>query len=164
MKAMSYVLISACFCAAFLRAAHGQPYVIDTIAGSAGHSGTNDGVGSAARFSYPQYLTVDDGGNVFVTDGSHSIRRLTAGASGWTVQTIAGTPPYSGRADGTNNGAQFASPRGITADHNGNVFVADYANERICKLTQVGSNWVVTTIYTNAGPEMLSSMAREFFL
>src|SRR5439155_1345779 len=42
--------------------------VVTTLAGSAGLSGSDDGLGRAARFSFPSGVTVDNSGNVFVAD------------------------------------------------------------------------------------------------
>ncbi len=66
-------------------------YRVDTVAGSAGQSGTVDGVGSAARFNMPLAVTVDRFGAVFVADTwNNSIRVLrSAGLSTMTVTTLA---------------------------------------------------------------------------
>jgi hypothetical protein len=37
--------------------------------GGSGRPGSTDGTGSAATFSFPAFLTVDEAGNVYVTDG-----------------------------------------------------------------------------------------------
>jgi len=73
--------------------------VVNTLAGSARLSGSADGTGSAARFSYPQALALDSTGNVYVADTeNHTIRKIT---SAGVVTTFAGTPGLSGSADGT---------------------------------------------------------------
>ena len=52
--------------------------VVTTIAGSAGNSGSTDGVGSAARFGSPKGIAVDTAGNLFVADqANHTIRSST---------------------------------------------------------------------------------------
>src|SRR5207248_2843247 len=55
-----------------------------------------------------------------------------------------------GTADGTNGDARFGNYRGnaegMAVDKIGNIYVTDSWNHTIRKLTQVGSNWVVTTI------------------
>ncbi len=48
---------------------------VSTIAGTAGASGTADGLGAAARFNFPSGIAVDGTGNIYVADTSnHAIR------------------------------------------------------------------------------------------
>jgi sugar lactone lactonase YvrE len=49
--------------------------VVTTLAGSAGNSGSADGIGSAARFNSPQGVAVDSAGNVYVADTSNNTIR-----------------------------------------------------------------------------------------
>jgi sugar lactone lactonase YvrE len=65
--------------------------------------------------------------------------------------TIAGLATHSGSADGTNSDARFTSPSGVAVDTNGNLYVADYNNSTIRKVTPVGTNWVTSTIAGKAG-------------
>jgi hypothetical protein len=52
--------------------------VVTTLAGTAGSSGSTDGIGSAARFGSPMGIAVDTAGNLFVTDqANHTIRSST---------------------------------------------------------------------------------------
>jgi streptogramin lyase len=124
----------------------GTNWVVTTIAGTAGNSGGKDGTNGMAQFSEPLGITADGIGNLYVADyGNNSIRKITPVGTNWVVSTIAGTA-NGGSADGTNSGAQFNEPSGITVDTNGIVYVADAFNSTIRKLTQTGTNWVVTTI------------------
>ncbi len=121
-------------------------YSFTNLAGLPGYSnsGTNDGTGRAARFSYPIGVAVGSAGNVFVADQNNStIRKVTAAG---VVTTLAGNPMYGGSEDGTNGEARFSNPAGVAVDHAGNVFVADTYNHTIRKVTPVGTNWVVTAI------------------
>ena len=55
----------------------GTNWVMTTLAGSPNQGGTNDGVGAAARFTYPEGVAVDSAGNVIVADSAnHTIRKI----------------------------------------------------------------------------------------
>jgi hypothetical protein len=115
--------------------------VVSTIAGLAGFFGTNDGTGSAARFSNPSGLAVDSAGNVYVADtDNHTIRKVTPAGS---VSTLAGQAGWYGSADGTGGNARFYGPWGVAVDGTTNVYVADTQNFTIRKITVAG---VVSTL------------------
>lgn len=124
----------------------GANWMVTTIAGTAPVIGSQDGTNGSAQFNYPTGITCDHAGNLYVVDQSSTIRKLAPSGTNWVVTTIAGTPNNTGAADGTNGAAQFDLPSGIAADAAGNLYVADYGNSTIRKLTPMGTNWVVTTI------------------
>jgi hypothetical protein len=115
--------------------------VVSTLAGSAGASGSTDGVGAAARFWNPWGVATDSGGNVFVADfGNDTIRKITPDG---VVSTIAGTPGVTGSTDGTGAAASFYQPTGVATDSAGSVYVADALNGVMRKITPAG---VVSTL------------------
>src|ERR1035437_7831365 len=72
-----------------------------------------------------------------------------AAAQEYTFTTLAGPPDVgSGDADGPGSLARFRSPTGVAVDSAGNVYVADYQNHTIRKVTPGG---VVTTLAGLAG-------------
>ena len=120
--------------------------VVTTIAGSAGLTGSIDASGNAARFNAPAGLAVDASGNVFVCDaGNHTIRKIT---SAGVVTTLAGSPGISGTSNANGSSARFNSPKGITLDTTGNIYIADSGNHAIRKITPAGD---VTTFAGLAG-------------
>jgi sugar lactone lactonase YvrE len=109
---------------------------VSTIAGST--EGYQDGVGTNAKFNFPQGICIDALGNLYVTElFNFKIRKITADG---TVSTIAGST--QGFADGTGTAAQFSWLGDICIDPLGNLFVADAGNNKIRKITPAG---VVTT-------------------
>jgi len=115
--------------------------LVTTLAGSPGVPGTADGMGSKALFHYPQGLAVDAMGNVIVADyWNCTIRTITPGG---VVQTLAGSPLLYGSVDGQGAAARFWNPMAVCVDTEGNVFVADYVNQAIRKVTPSG---LVTTL------------------
>lgn len=125
----------------------GTNWVSSTIAGVAGVSGSTDGINTNTLFTGPVGVAMEGGTNVYVTDwGNHTIRKLTAVGTDWVSKTIAGEAGISGSADGTNNDARFNNPIGIALDRFGNLFVSEWGNHTIRKLTPIGTNWVSSTI------------------
>ncbi|MBV8469315.1 MAG: hypothetical protein JOY60_05570 [Burkholderiaceae bacterium] len=120
--------------------------VVSTLAGTAGHANSTDGMGSAARFSGPTGIVVDGSGNLYVTDFSnYTVRKISAAG---VVSTLAGTANNSGTANGSGSAAQFYKPSAIALDGSGNLYVADTGNDLVRKITPAGS---VSTVAGTAG-------------
>jgi sugar lactone lactonase YvrE len=111
---------------------------VTTLAGQPGVAGQSDGIGSAAQFTLPGVIAIDDAGNLYLTDG-HALRTINPDA---TVTTLAGSQT-SGNADGTGAAAKFNSPYGLALRVGGSLYVSDTFNHEIRKVTVAG---VVTTI------------------
>jgi sugar lactone lactonase YvrE len=127
----------------------GTNWVVSTLAGSPRLVGFADGTNSGGTFGTPSGVAVDSSGNVFVADQSNNtIRRVTPDG---VVTTLAGTAPLSGSKDGSNSVARFNRPYGLAVDGTGNIYVSDSGNYTIRKITQIGTNWAVTTIAGTAG-------------
>src|SRR5439155_10829094 len=120
--------------------------LVTTLAGTAGTSGSADGVGGAARFDLLAGLAVDGAGIIYVADSrNHTIRKIN---SAGVVTTWVGLAGSSGTADGSGSSARFYYPSGVKVDSAGFVYVADGFNQTIRKITPSG---VVTTLAGLAG-------------
>ncbi len=115
---------------------------VTTFVGTAGADGIDDGVGSAARFSYPHGLSTDGHGNLFVADfGSNRIRKVVLATA--EVTTLAGVLGYNGYSDGPGDVAEFNGPDYLACDAAGNLFVTDSANQTVRRIAVATSG--VTT-------------------
>ncbi|MNL00291.1 Serine/threonine-protein kinase PknD [compost metagenome] len=118
--------------------------VVTTFAGSS--QGYADGSDTSAKFHWPQGIAVDSAGNVFVADTfNHRIRRIDATTR--AVTTFAGSG-LQFNMDGTGTAAAFRFPRGLAFDAANNLYVADYGNHAVRKITPGG---VVSTFAGSAG-------------
>ncbi|WP_158584058.1 T9SS type A sorting domain-containing protein [Reichenbachiella sp. MSK19-1] len=112
---------------------------VTTLAGS-GNVASIDGSGVSASFNYPAALAVDATGNVYVADdGGLKIRKITPGGE---VTTFAGSG-VNESVDGNGLNASFISPRGLTIDAAGNLYVTSIYGHAVRKITPDGD---VTTL------------------
>ncbi|MFN8672699.1 MAG: SMP-30/gluconolactonase/LRE family protein [Candidatus Sericytochromatia bacterium] len=102
----------------------------------------------------PTGIVVDSMGNIFVADTfNFSIKKIT---SDGTISTFAGSsrtyPLYNGNgayidytskdyglSEGKGTNARFSTITGMVLDNSGNLFVTDYDNHRIRKITPDGT-------------------------
>ena len=119
-----------------------QAGVVTTVAGN-GTAGHVDGNGTAARFGSPYDVAIDSHGNLFVTESyDNDIRKITPNGD---VTTFAGSG-VAGYTNGNGLSAQFNFPWSIAIDANDNLYVGDYNNRRLRKITPTGD---VTTFAGN---------------
>jgi hypothetical protein len=95
--------------------------------------GYRDGPLDVAMFSNPCQIQFDDEGNLYIADsGNHCIRRITTDNM---VETVLGIPGTTGKEDGGKEIATFNNPQGICVTGDGSMYVADYGNKLLRKLT-----------------------------
>ncbi|MCY1508989.1 NHL repeat protein [compost metagenome] len=117
---------------------------VTTLAGSSPR-GFADGTGPAAKFGRGYNIAIDASGNLYVADSeNHRIRMITPAG---VVSTFAGTGT-PGAADGPRDSATLSDPRGVAVDADGNVYVADFGNSLLRRITPAG---VVSTLAGKEG-------------
>jgi hypothetical protein len=117
--------------------------VVTTFAGSS--QGFSNASGISAQFYGPMMgSSIDSGGNIYVGDVyNHRIRKITRTG---VVTSLAGNGNATPFSNGTGTNATFYNPQQVGVDSTGNVYIPDFGNHRIRKVTPTG---VVTTLAGN---------------
>ncbi|KAA0932104.1 NHL domain-containing protein [Streptomyces apricus] len=116
---------------------------ITTIAGTGatGFKG-DDGPAVQAQLNRPYAVAVDSAGTLYITDGNnHRVRKITTDG---TITTVAGTGVAGfGGDDGPATAARLNLPLGVAIDSTGTLYVSEYNNHRVRKITTDGT---ITTV------------------
>jgi type IX secretion system substrate protein/NHL repeat-containing protein len=120
--------------------------IITTIAGSTSTAYSGDGgpATDAGLGSGPWGLGTDAAGNVFFADYSGGIREISTSG---IISVVAGNfSGIYGGDGGPATAAGFVAPYGVTIDAAGNMYIADYLDNRVRKVNTAG---IVSTIAGN---------------
>ncbi len=121
---------------------------VTIVAGDPAHAGNSgdEGPATAAQLLHPTAVAFDSFGNTFIADsGNNRVRMI--GPNG-VIHNFAGEPKQGLPGFAGDNGpaisAMLSYPRGLAVDSQGNVYIADFFNDRIRKV-QAGSQ-IITTV------------------
>lgn len=112
--------------------------------GTYGYSG-DGGSATTAELTYNYGVAKDSAGNVYIADTNNClVRKVSAGG---TITTFAGLVITSPRCGYTGDGgsataAELYNPYGVAVDKNNNVYITDYAEHVVRKV----SGGIITTI------------------
>ena len=113
---------------------------VGTVCGNGQDTSAVNGTCTNAQFDDAACIAADSAGNIYVADkGANTVRRIEHDFSG--VSTWAGSG-QQGFGNGEGLQATFGTPMAVAVDANGDVFVADYANNAI---REIDPNQNVTT-------------------
>jgi len=109
--------------------------IISNYAGNGGVGSSGDGgAATSAQLNGPQGLAVDASGNLFIADTLNAkVRKVSASG---VISTVAGsgTPGYGGDGAAATS-AQLNLPIGVAVDGNNNLYIADFGNSRVRKVS-----------------------------
>ena len=131
-----------------IRMVNASTGVISTVAGNgtAGYSG-DGGAATSAEINYPQSVAIDNSGNIYIAEYYNNRIRMVNASTG-VISTVAGngTGGYSGDG-GAATSAELNGPDGVAVDPAGNIYIADYNNNRVRMVN--ASTGVISTIAGN---------------
>lgn len=119
--------------------------VISNFAGTGAAGSSGDGnAATGAQLNAPQGLALDSSGALYIADTqNHRVRKVQNGV----ISTVAGTGTAGFSGDGAAAGsAQLDLPFGVAVDAAGNLYIAEFANNRVRK---VGVNGNISTLAGN---------------
>ncbi len=120
---------------------------VSTFAGSPDVRGSANGTGTTARFYSPFGVAYAPDGNLYVADTlNHTIRRITPSQA---VSNHAGPGGGFGNINGTGSAARFNYPQNLAIDEDGILYVADWRNNAVRRITPGGA---VTTALSAPSP------------
>ncbi|MEI6821811.1 MAG: T9SS type A sorting domain-containing protein, partial [Bacteroidota bacterium] len=140
--------------------------IISTVAGNGTTGFTGDGgAATSAELYYPTGVALDASGNIYIADiFNQRIRKVTASTGIITTVAGNGTSGFAGDG-GAATSAELYYPTGVALDASGNIYIADYGNNRIRKVT--ASTGIITTVAGNgtsgfAGDESAATSAELY--
>ena len=107
--------------------------------------GGDGGAAASAQLNSPVGVAVDAAGNVYIADSQNArVRRV---APNGTISTVAGNGTQGFGGDGgAATSAQLYTPTGVGLDAAGNLYIADFNNNRVRRVSTSGT---ITTVAGN---------------
>jgi uncharacterized protein (TIGR03437 family) len=112
--------------------------VITNVAGTGAAGSSGDGnPATGAQLNGPQGLAVDSAGNLYIADTQNNrVRKVANGVI--TTFAGSGTAGFAGD-NGPAGSAQLNAPFGVAVDAAGNLYIAEFSNNRVRKVSTNGN-------------------------
>ncbi|HTA27653.1 MAG TPA: hypothetical protein VK809_07690 [Bacteroidia bacterium] len=130
--------------------------IITTIVGNGakGYSGDNGKANLATLFS-PSSIAFDAGNNLYIADRDNNVIRKVNMATG-IITTVAGTTSSGYGGDGgAATAARLSGPRNISFDAFGNMYIADFYNNAVRRVSSTG---IITTVAKTGAHDSLTGL------
>ncbi len=135
---------------------------ITTVAGNGIEGFSGDGSpATSASLDSPDSMALDGGGNLYIAD-THNGRIRRVAADTRLISTIAG--PGSASAGTSASPPSLGLPRGLTADTDGNLYIAESGNHRVLRIDHisgavtVAAGTAIQSFAGDQGPAVLAAL------
>jgi sugar lactone lactonase YvrE len=123
---------------------------LGVVAGTGTAGPPTPGPATSSELDFPDGLTVDALGNLFVADaGNYEVDRIS---SAGVLSVVAGTGTSGAPTPGPASGSQVGLPYGLAVDRLGDVWVADANNNEVEKISPAGVLSIVAGTGTGGRP------------
>ena len=124
---------------------------LSIFAGVVGHSGPpTAGPATSSDLNSPSGVAVDSSGNVYIADaGNDVVEKVTPSG---TLSIFAGRVGQSGAPTAGPATSSDLSPFGVAVDSSGNVYIADYQNDVVEKVSPSGTLSIFAGVVGQDGP------------
>ena len=115
--------------------------VMTIIAGTgAGSSSGDGGAATSATVNTPTGVAADGSGNIYIAEqAGNRVRRVDAATGNISTYAGTGSAGFSGDG-GAATSAQLSAPYDVAADGSGNLYIADFSNNRIRRVDAATGN------------------------
>jgi sugar lactone lactonase YvrE len=119
----------------------GQPGTISDYAGTGTYGAPTVGPATSSALSEPTGVAVDSSGNVYIADiYNNEVEKVTAAG---ILSVIAGTGSQGVPTPGPAISSALDEPFGMAVNPAGDIYIADYGNSEIVKVTAAGTLSVI---------------------
>ncbi|MSW46666.1 MAG: hypothetical protein F2837_12115, partial [Actinobacteria bacterium] len=137
---------------------------LSVFAGNGSFDAPTEGPATSSAMGTPTGIAIDSSGNLYIADSLGG--RVLQVTSGGNLSIFAGTGSTGLPTPGPAVSSTFGELTGIAADSSGNVFVTDFTNRVVAKITPDGTLTIVAGNgyqgFPTAGPVADSDLGRPF--
>jgi len=144
---------------------------ITTLAGNGTEGYIDNVAATSGEVANPNSVALDSAGNLYISDSYNCLIREVTAATG-TITTVAGTTTGAGTSancgssgdGGAATAAELSSPYGVAVDSAGDIYIADFDNQRVRKVNGAGTiNTVAGTGTAGSGGDGGPATSAGFF-
>ncbi len=125
-------------------------YSLSAFAGTGTPGAATAGAATSSQLWEPYGAAVDSAGNLYIVDSdNNAVEKVTPSG---TLSIIAGNKGYGAPTPGVATNSKLADPAGVAVDSSGNIYIADYGDHKVLKVTPSGTLSIIAGNGTYGAP------------